>query len=766
MRATKWVAYHPTTTISLVLILTIFFILNLRNLQIETDISGALPKNLPVKKLFDEVSEMFPSKDLIFIALQKEPLFTPQVVSGVKELTDSLLRIRGVHDVLSPTNVEIVEATEEGIAIVPAYEEGEDAISLLRSRLISSEFRGNLISNDGKAFGIMVFLKSKVRTREVAKEVLDLVERFKERTGIEIYASGRPIIEYVLAKGLLRDVHVFFMLVIVVITAFLFIIFGSLRGVLLPFMVVIVSVLWTMGFMALIGIKFSHSTEFMPVLLISIGIADGIHILHTYYQKSGEIKEKKKLVISTMEVMNLPVIMTSLTTAVAFLALGIAGFKSLRELGTMTAFGVIVAMFLSLYLIPAFLSLLKIPEKPIGEERMRWLHKFLPKVGRFVIEKKYPLLFLLFVFLFFIALGYPKIKVENSTIENFHKGSKLRKAYEFINKHFSGSEVLLLVVKGKEGSLKSSSLLREIDGFKSYMLRDKDVGDVISLADIVKRMNLVLHGNDSSYYRIPDTLEEEDGRVVRGDDLISQYLALYSLSSSPGRLESFVTDDYRAAKIQVFLREGRRTVIKRIDELAKQYIRKDFRSAEEVELTGTPEIFLVINDLVVSGQAKSILFSLFLVFLLVMVSFRSWVAGVYGIIPLLFAMLVHFGVLGWLGIYANLENMITSNIAIGVGVDYMIHFIHRFRKSYKEAKGDFVLATEKTMFTSGAAIFLNAIGVALGFSTIISSSFRSVSQMGFLISLAMVSTCFAALTILPLLISVTKPSFLEKGGKG
>ena len=166
--------------------------------------------------------------------------------------------------------------------------------------------------------------------------------------------------------------------------------------------------------------------------------------------------------------------------------------------------------------------------------------------------------------------------------------------------------------------------------------------------------------------------------------------------------------------------------------------------------------------MVVSGQTRSIFLSLFLVFLLVVIAFRSVSAGFYGIIPLTFALLVNFGLMGYLGIYASLENMVTSNIAIGVGVDYMIHFIHRFRRFYKATQGNVLEATVQTMDTSGVAILLNALAVAIGFATIMASMFRAVSQMGFLISVAMISACVAALTFLPVLLSILKPKFLSR----
>lgn len=768
MKFTEWVVKNPWKILIILTVLTLAMATQIPRIRVETELGKALPPNLPVKRLYNEVGRKFPSKDVIFLALEAQNVFTPKVIEETDLISNRLVKIKGVYDVISPTTVSVIQGTPKGIEIISALEgdpKDPKVLNKMKERLFQSDFVGNLVSMDKKAFGILVLLKNTADNKKVASEVLSLTDSLRTHLGIKIYATGRPVIEEQLRRGLGRDVSIFFTLVILVVIILLFFIFRSLRGILLPFTVVIVSVLWTFGFMALSSIPFSHSTEFLPVLLISIGIADGIHILHTYYHLRGKYSEKRELVIETMRELNLPVVMTSLTTAVAFLSLGIAGFLSLRQLGITVAFGTIVAMFFSLYFIPATLALLPVPKKAISESHLTILHDLLVKSGRKIVLKKGISLAIIGIITLFFVAGIPRLKTENFTIENFPPNSDARKAYTLVSEHFAGPEVMTAVVKGKgPGALKDPGLLSEMDGFKSHMLENSSVGSVTGLQDLVKRMNEVLRGGKRDEYRIPDSIVAVDGKKIQGRKIVAQYIALFSLSSRPGQLERMVTPDFSMGRMDIFLKEGRRTTVKRVDRYAREYINSDFKHAKEVDLTGNPEILLTVNDMIVKGQMRSILLSLFLVFLLVAIAFRSLTAGFYGIIPLGFALLVNFGVMGWLGIYASLENMVTSNIAIGVGVDYMIHFIHRFRLFYKDRK-DPVEATEKTMDSAGVAILLNALAVALGFSTIMASTFRAVSYMGFLISLAMISTCFAALAILPVLLSQFRPKFLERAIK-
>lgn len=769
MKLSRWVVAHPWRTLGLLTLVTAFLIAMIPRIHVETDIAAALPKDLPVKRLHDLMGELFPSKDVIIVALKGEDVFTPMVVEATEALTERLVRIPGVYDALSPTNVSVILPSPEGIQVVPALEgdpNDPEVLRTFRERLMASDMVGMLVSRDQKALGILVMLKNTAKKREVARAVLAVTDSLRTATGLQIYATGRPVIEHLLALGLARDVHVFFTLVILVVILILTLSFRSFRGVLLPLTVVILSVLWTLGFMALVRIPFSHSTEFLPVLLISIGVAYGIHILHTFAFLRNRIQDKPILVLTTMERMNLPVTMSALTTAVAFLGLGVAGFVSLQQLGLSVAFGVMAALLLSLTFIPAMLVLLPLPKEGIGERRLGWLHRGMEAYGDFLVHHRWGVLTGVGLFLLLILAGYPRLKVENVTIENFPKNSPARIAYEIINRHFSGAEVVNVLVRGKgEGALYDPRLLQEMDRFKRYMLQDTVVGQVLSVADLVKRLHMMLHGGDPAYDRIPDSIVVIDGDTVLGRDLVAQYLALYSLSSRPGELERMVTPDFSVARMDLFLREGRRTTIKGVDERARAFIRRDFRHAIEVDLTGSPEILLTVNDMVVTGQLKSIVVSLILVFLLVTFAFRSPVAGLYGVLPIFFALFLNFGAMGWLGIYASLENMVTSNIAIGVGIDYMIHYIQRMRRAVAETP-DLTQATRVSLGTTGVAILLNALAVALGFATIMASQFRAVSQMGFLISLAMLSTCFAAITLLPVLLVQLQPRFLFSWREG
>ncbi len=762
-----------------VFLMTLFLGYEIKNMKVETDISAALPQGIPAKRIYDKVGKIFPSRDFILVVLESDSLFQPKVIAKIDSLTKIFEDLPGIYSVMSPTNAKIITGTEEGMEVrevLRSVPKTPQQMAAYKKRLLSDNiFTGNLVSNDQKAAGIMLFLKKTIRPRTVAEEVIRITQ--KETENYKILAAGKPVVNYYLARGMDRDMRVLFPLAIMVVFLIPLFRFKRLKMVLILLGVVIFSVIWTLGVMALVHAPLSHSTTILPILLISIGVADGIHILNHYFSNSRFIRDREKLVHFTMMELYGPVIMTSITTMVGFLALDTSRVTSLLQLGIFTATGVFFAMVLSLTFIPASLARMKIPTAPKKATGDR-LDRFSRVYARFLIRHKWETAVVIILIILVSIAGIPQIKLESSDIENFPPNHPLRRATEEINRHFAGSNYIDVVVEGnKNGYIKEPAVLKRMAMLEDSIKTLPEVGGTISLADFIRRINQVLHNNNPAYYRIPNEEETETSRyfdeatgkwvektfTVPGRELIAQYLQLYEMSGKPEDFANLVDYNYRDAKVTAFLKTSRRTDLKAIDVWTRGFIRRHFDGIP-ADITGVSELYLAVNDLVVSGQMKSIAVSLFLVFLLTALMFRSLTAGLFNVLPLFFAMFLNFAIMGWFGIYLNLMTMITSSIAIGVGVDYAIHFYHRYRLKFLESH-DYEKATEQTMEETGVAIFINAITVAAGFAILLFSVFKGISLMGLLITLTMIWSSFGALTILPTLFMILKPKFNHIGGK-
>ena len=767
MAVTRYVVKHPWISIALILLLTLFFAYNLKNIQRDPDITSSLPQNIPAKQLYDRMNDLFPSRDFVLAAVESDSLFSIETINLIYKMSEYLSDLPDVYSVMSPTNLKIIRGTEDGMEVKPILEEplaDSNELQKYKQALFNSDLPiENIISKDRRMAGIMIFLKNTVKPEDAAKQIKDYIESLKTRD--KLYLTGKPVLTLYLGRGMARDMGLLFPMVLLLIMVILLLTFRNVRGVLLPLSVVIISVLWTLGLMAMLGVPISHSTNMLPILLASIAVADGIHILNHYHNEAGKAQNSIQAITNVMSELNAPVIMTSVTTAIGFLSLNVSDIGSVGELGIFTSAGVIFAMIFSLTFIPAALSLMKIPKRIHKSEKQSWFNLLALRYADFIIQRRKFVLAIILTIVILSILGIPKIVLENNSISNFPKDHPARIDYEHINKHFAGTTFLTVMVEGDStGAIKEPAVLRDMDNLKTFLKKQPHVGGALSLADYIKRMNKVMHADSAEYDRIPPEIVtqvgyewvQEKGKwlekavkfKVPGRELIAQYLQLYEMSGKPDDFANLVDYSYKNARLNAFIDTESSNALRDLDNKTRGYLKKNFKSAA-VELTGTSELFLAINDLVVKGQFYSILVSMLLVVLVTAVLFRRFGDGLLNVIPLLFAMLFNFGFMGWSNIHLNIVTMLTSSIAIGVGVDYAVHFIHRYRLERKTM--DVEKSVAAALHDAGVPIVLNAVTVGLGFAILTFSIFAGVEQMGLLIAIAMFTSCFGAIAILPVL---------------
>jgi len=403
IRYTKNVVTHPWLYILAILLITTFFTYNLKNIHSDPDITSSLPKNIPSKLLYDRMNKIFPSRDFILIAVESKQLFSPSTIATIYKLTNELENVPDVYSVMSPTNIKVIRGSAEGMevqSILKAPPASLADVDAYRYTLYHSDLPiENIISKDGTMAGIMVFLKNTVKPEDAAAEVMRFTEKIK--TNAHIYITGKPILSLYLGRGMGRDMGLLFPLVLLLIIIILLLSFRNARGVLLPLSVVLISVLWTIGLMAFLGIPISHSTNMLPILLASIAVADGIHILNRYFNHLERGRSSTETITIVMKELNAPVIITSVTTAFGFLALNVSNIGSVGELGIFTATGVIFAMFFSLTFIPAVLALLPVPKRMLAQSGSCRMNRLAANYAAFVVNQKNILVFIVLAIIIF-----------------------------------------------------------------------------------------------------------------------------------------------------------------------------------------------------------------------------------------------------------------------------------------------------------------------------------------------------------------------------
>lgn len=796
----KWISdisiRHPWLALLVALVLTVAMSTGLKNLEVDPDVLRDLPDEMPEKQLYDRVGEMFPSKEMIFVGLEHPRLWSPEALRQVERLTTAVEALPVVQQVVSPTNATVVVGTAEGMEIRAAAEpfpateqQAQDFRDFLREQ---PSLSGLVVSEDGAVAAMMIFLQANLQVTEsqAAGQVLEALETTlaaeDEDQALTIFPAGRPVTTWLSSKTIGKETGMLTSTALLLMIVLLGALFANFRGVLLPVGVVVGATLWTMGAMGWSGIAMTHSTEALPIMLIAIGVADGVHIVQAFMVRVRS-QERRAAVIATMDDLHWPVIMTSVTSAVGFLALNTSGVRSIMILGGLTAFGIAVALLFSLSFVPALLVLLPTPkgnrEKQADPTPSR-LQRVLMAWGDWLVRNKLVATMGILLAVALSVWGATKVEVETSVTENFPKDHPIRESGAFFDEHFAGVTNLQVVFEGPPGTAKTPEFLSLVQEFQTWVEEQDQVGGSSSIVPMLTSMNRVMHGGDAAWARLPAATETEQGvdyqldeegneievpvtREVSGAEVINGYLALLEMSGKPGDLANFVTDDYGSAKVTVFLKSDRKKDLDRVVGSVRGWLddHRDAGIGGQVEMTGMAVLMLAVNDLITRGQTISIGVSLLLVFLLTAAQFRSATLGICNTLPLFVALFFNFGLMGLLGLDINLMTMGVASMAIGVGVDYGIHFVHRYREDYG-AVGEPVAALRHTMSEAGVAIFMNALAVAGGFLVLLLASFHGVKTMGLLISLIMAFSALGALTILPLIFTGLRPRAAEKLGKG
>lgn len=774
------VTAFPKTTILVIVIITLIIGLQLSNIKMETDAESMIPQGHPAIIYNDKVKEIFGIQDAIIIGIVNEEvggIFNTGTLRLIKRLTEKIAALEGVvavtdDDVISLSTIDNIAGTEFGFEVALFMEDvpSEKAeIKELKNKIYENGvYIGGIVSEDGTASAIYAELENGLKNRaRVYKQVKELVSAEMQDGGPEkIYIAGRPVLEVTFGEYMAKDMQKMMPLVIVVVILVLFLTFRSLAGIILPLTVVIGSVIWATGIMTLFKIPLYTISTQMPVILMAVGTAYGIHILNKYFQETlqNPEMEKREIILETMDEMWKPVVMTALTTAVGFLSLITAYMVPIRYFGVFTSVGVLAAMIFSLLLIPAGLMIFNIKVrkpgfKPKGTDQetvdRSVFSRAISRGGEFIYDRRMVVTLATVLIMIVALLGLFRISTNSSWIENMKHSSDVYIANEVLNDKFDGTLNLYVIVEGQEaGAIKSPDMLRRIDKLQEDVEQISLVGGSRSIAEYLKRMNRVMNEDQKSFEIIPETRE-----------LVAQYLLMYSMSGDPQDFDDVVDYDYRQANIWLQVKsdytDDISSVINRVNAFADEHFTDH---GMKVNLAGRAYTSFVWVNLLIRGQMNSIIFSILSVFIITALMFRSIVAGLYNIIPIGVAMLFNFGIMGLLGFPLDVSTALSSGIVIGVGIDYTIHFLSKYRLECAKLK-DGRNATVSTMVTTGRAILFNALAVIAGFMVLYTSNFPANQHLGGLVSINMFTCFLAAMTILPALLNIFKPKFIFKNAE-
>jgi uncharacterized protein len=751
--------------ISLLLIVTAtaFFTYQMKTYsRMETDLDEYMPKDHPAFIYSDEAEELFNIKDGILIAVENpEGIYNTSTLQKIKDISIGLQDMEEFEDadIVSLYTADNITGSEEGLDVRAFYKKSpkdEAALEELQTSVRSNDMvYKRLVSENENIALVVASMNDDVFSMEFYHRILEFAKSYEGPEKIHI--AGVPIVEGTMAYLGPADMKRMVPIVLLVIIAVLYFVMRSVKNTILTLLVVGLSTVWAFGLMAFLRIPVYAISTMMPVMLIAIGVADGIHLYShlNLHMKANPKISKFDAVKDMVSSMWKPVVMTSVTTAIGFISLLTSDVYPIKYFGLFTAFGVMVAMSFSLVLIPSGIIIFGVSnpkikeEKADGEESAKFSHKF----ANFVIRYRFAVVTVTAVIIIVSALGINNIWINSSFLDKFESDSDIVKTDAFINQNFGGTNTINVVLESEEAdAFKTPDYLRLIDELQTGVEGLDIVGNSFSLSDYLKRMNKVMNADDPKFDKIPDS-----------KDLVAQYLLLYEMSGDPENLWKVVDYNYNKANVNFQIKSDNSKEINKVMSEIEKYRESFENNGITLNYAGSGYKALVFTDLILIGQIKSLFMSIVIVIILIAMMFKSITAGLIGSVPIIITAVISFGLMGLLDIPLSTTTALISSIAVGIGIDYAIHFIERF-KIYAQETNDLDLTVVKTMHHSGRAITFNAVVVIAGFLVLLSSVFPPNRSLGALVSLNMFTSFIGTVTIMFLLLYKSGLFFKNKKG--
>ncbi|PIE39399.1 MAG: Patched family protein [Gammaproteobacteria bacterium] len=764
-RLFEWIIDRPKRIVCLGLLFALGFAIFLPTLQKDIRADAFLAKDSPALLYRDVVRERFGLTDPLVVALESshaQGVYQTSTLALLQTLSDALIDLPGINPerVLSLATQNNIVYSDEGMDVVPFLEDIPDTpegLAKLRAQLEDFPlFRGLLVSEDARVALIIAELEDDNEAEQVYQALLTRLRTIPVPEGVELHVAGEGAIFGYIAKYVDIDARQLVPLAGVIITLVLIFAYGRFGPALACNLIMFCAVAITVGLMAAQGVPFYLITNALPVILIGISVADGIHIYSTYFDMQMERDgSPRELLIETMLVMWRPVTLTTLTTMAGFLGLYYAAYMPpFQYFGLYAAIGVVVAWVYTLLLLPALMILTRpVPGRWYtgSGDKPSVFARFMGLLGRFTLNWYKPLLGV--VALVIVAGGYAvtHLQVDENPVDVFHPDEPVAVADRLINAHTRGTSTLDIVIETENpGDLLDPERLARVAALQSYAESLPAVGGSLSVVDYLKQMHRAMNGGDRDFYALPDDAE-----------LAAQYFLLYEALSGPTDFEDDIDQDYQVANLRVQIKDGGYQALRRIVEPLEFYIETEFnREDMRATVSGRANLNYHWIDDLAKSHFLGLAVALVLVWSVSALLFRSESAGFYTLLPVAATVLGVYVAMVALDITLGMGTSMFAAIAIGLGIDFAIHSLEKLRVlARRHGKND--VAVLSAFYPScGRALLYNCLAITAGFAVLMVSKISSLNNFGAIVMLSILTSFIASVTVLPALVIWRRPAFV------
>jgi len=738
----------------------------LSSLRLETSLVNMFHQDDPARVAYEAFQEEFGKDDLLLILLRPPDVFEPGFLRELKTLHHRLEEeVPHLARITSLVNVRRTRG-EDGQLLVedlmPAAPEGKAATAALKKLALADPlYRRFLVSADGRATALVLEpdafrddaagKRVAVDTPEFIKMLAaarEIVAPLKAR-GVEAHFAGSPVLTAVLQGAIEQDMRRLMPLSGLILIIFLGALFRKITGVVYPVVIVVCSLLSSFGVMALLGIPVTNVTTILPTFIMVVGVADAVHILAIFYRQYGKHGNRRLALQEALGHAGLAVLLTSLTTAAGLLSFATAEVAWVADFGMAAPIGVGFALLYTVLLLPALLSALPVkrPRTPADDRRPR-VDRLLLRIGALATGRPLLVVAVWAIVLVVSAAGVTRLRLSQNGMNWFPKGHHLRVATTAIDQELGGSLTFEVVLdSGRKDGVYNADLMKQlaksVEELETYQRGHISVGKAMALSTVLKEIHRAINDNDPDQYRVADT-----------NAAIAQELLLFEMSGSDD-LEEMVTADLRKARLTLFVPfTDAIHYVGVFDDLKAHFAAR--YPGVKVSITGMQALFIQTVNHILTSVARSYPVALAVVTLLMVLLLGRIRLGLLAMAPNLVPIAMVAGWMGWLGIPFDFSNMLVGSLAIGLVVDDTIHFLHTFGRE-RDRTADMSEALQRTLLSTGRAIFITSMTLAAGFFTYMTATLKNLYHFGLLAGAIVLVAMAADFLLVPALLQLARP---------
>ncbi len=722
-----------------------------RFLSFSTDYRVFFSKDNPQLLAFETLQNTYTKNDNVMFAVEPKDgkVFTRETLAITEEITQASWKIPYSTRVDSVTNFQYTWANGDDLVVqdlvenAPGFSDAQlkktQAVALAEPLLLN-----RLITRKSDITGINVTInrpqKTITETPEVIAFAREMRDKFQKKyPDINIYLTGVVFMDNAFneaGEGDMKSlVPIMYGIVLIIMALSLRTFWGTFATIL----IMAFSILTGMGLAGWSGILLTPISANAPTIILTLAVADSIHILVTLLHEMRHGKSKYEAIRESLRVNHQPVFITSLTTAIGFLSLNFSDSPPFRDLGNIVATGVMAAYVYSVFFLPAMMAILPLRVKAVSSSH----NGFIDILGNWVIHNRNLLFWGMILVIAILSSQIPRNNIDEKFNEYFDTRYQFRVDNDYVIKHLTGFESIEYSLSaGESGGISNPEYLKKLEEFADWYRQQPGVMYVGTLTDTIKRLNKNMHGDDESYYHLP-----------KERDLSAQYLLLYELSLPFGLdLNNQINIDKSSTRFTVILESISTQAALDLENSAQEWLKKN--TPPEMASHGASPLIMFSHIAMrnIDSMMKGAALALLLISVILTAVLHSFKLGLISTIPNVVPMIMTFGIWGWVVGEIGLAVSVVAPVALGIIVDDTVHFLSKFRRARMELGKSIEEAVRYSFRTVGTALFLTSLILVCGFLVLAFSGFRMNVQLGFMTAISILCALVIDFLFLPTLL--------------